>query len=206
MTRIGWVAAVLSFAACDRHALIGELRPPVDASDTPVDAPGAPPSPGATDGQSPGNAVVDGRPAESIAPDAPVADAPIERPSSESQDGGRPAFLSIGPMEAQFPAILVGEKAAMDATFTVTNLGGGPSGLLSVTAPAAFPVRLDGCSNSTLGPQSTCKVILGFAPASLGAQVGQLVISADPGGRLAANLQGSGTSLLFRAKPLKFSR
>lgn len=81
---------------------------------------------------------------------------------------------------------------------TVSNTGGLPVGIQSVTATAGFTV-LNACG-STLTPGSTCTIGISYTPASQGSQTGTLTITDNaPGSPHTVSLSGSDTALTLGA-------
>jgi hypothetical protein len=126
--------------------------------------------------------------------------------------GGAPALALSGNAATQaalsisgnggFGSIVQGSSSS-DATFTVTNTGGVPTGTLSVSALSApFAIGKDGCTGVALAASgatgSSCTITAHFAPplGTLGTQTATLTVSGTPGGTAPASLTGTATTAL----------
>ena len=106
--------------------------------------------------------------------------------------GLTPGALSISPTPHDFGSAVVG-AVGTDVPFTVTNTGGGSTGVPSVTltgADASQFVATSGCTAALVGG-ATCTINVHFAPTTPGAKVGALSVSAAPGGTAVAQLSGT---------------
>lgn len=82
-----------------------------------------------------------------------------------------------------------------EKTFTVSNMGGSPSGALgaAVSGPdsAYFSINDDACSGVSLAAGTSCTLDVTFAPDS-GIWSATLSVSGSPGGTAPAPLTGQG--------------
>lgn len=105
--------------------------------------------------------------------------------------------LKIEPSVSQFGNVVVGQTSTA-ATFTITNTGGSPTGVLtsalSGANPSEFPLVVAGnsCANSSLAAGASCTISVQFAPMSPGAKAASLTVAGTPGGATAASLSGTG--------------
>ena len=97
--------------------------------------------------------------------------------------GAAPAFV------AELPNV-----ASPPVTFTVTNNGGGRTGVLavSVTLSTEFTLSADNCSTKTLDPAASCTVSVVFKPLTPGTKNGTLLVMASPGGPASTALTAKG--------------
>jgi hypothetical protein len=85
-----------------------------------------------------------------------------------------PAALAISPSSQAFTA-KVGQSAT--ATFSVANIGGAPSGILTVAvAGAGFAVTSNDCP-AVLAPLAFCEIQVAFLPALAGSVTGTLMVA-----------------------------
>ena len=106
-----------------------------------------------------------------------------------------PAALSIAPLTQDFGDVVVG-AASNPVTFTVTNSGQVPSGVLTTTRsgldPSHFTIVSDGCAGAPLPGPGTCAIVVRFTPTAAGARSALLAVSGTPGGSPTASLTGNG--------------
>lgn len=80
--------------------------------------------------------------------------------------------------------------------FTITNIGGLPSGNLDITitgaGTSAYALDAAACQGAPLAQGTGCTVNVTFSTVTPGAQDAQLVVTASPGGTAMATLEGSG--------------
>ena len=107
-----------------------------------------------------------------------------------------PAALVIAPSGHDFGTHATGTSAPAQ-TFTVTNAGGVPSGVPSVsvggTDAAQFPLSANTCT-AALAPGASCSFEVGLSPASNGAKSAAVAVAALPGGPATATLSGTGAA------------
>ena len=106
-----------------------------------------------------------------------------------------PATLGISPSTLDFGSVVQGSSSSMH-TFTVSNMGGTPSGVVSVGATgtnASEFIISNGCTG-TLAPSAQCTFTMVFAPSSAGAKSASVTASATPGGSTSATLTATGLS------------
>jgi len=108
-----------------------------------------------------------------------------------------PARLTMTPTTSSFGSVAIGSSSA-PSTFTVTNGGSVPTGIVDVAVLGAnkgdFVPVTDGCSGRDLPSGGTCTLVVRFAPIGAGARSATLVATASPGGTVSANLQGTGSA------------
>ncbi|MDP1822693.1 MAG: choice-of-anchor D domain-containing protein [Archangium sp.] len=110
-------------------------------------------------------------------------------------NGSLPATLELSPMTQAFGSVVAGSSSAMQ-TFTLRNVGGTPSGVVSVTpsgANASDFILTNGCTGA-LAPMSQCTFSLVFAPSAAGSKTATVTAQATPGGAPTASLSGTGLS------------
>lgn len=110
-------------------------------------------------------------------------------------NGSLPATLELSPMTQAFGSVVAGSSSAMQ-TFTVRNVGGTPSGVVSVTPSgtnASDFILTNGCTGA-LAPMSQCTFSLVFAPSTAGSKSATVTAQATPGGAPTASLSGTGLS------------
>lgn len=102
------------------------------------------------------------------------------------------AALAITPASYSYGNVAVGSSVV--ASFTVSNSGGAPSGMLTrgISDAARFPVFSDSCTGTVLAAGASCTIAVAFAPTDAGARSATLTVSASPGGTVAATLAGVG--------------
>ncbi len=107
-----------------------------------------------------------------------------------SGTGLAPAALAMTPAVQDYGTIVVGNQS--DATFTVRNPGGVPSGMLATTAPTGeFSLVSDGCAGMVLAPAGSCTITVRLRATSAGAKSGALTVAATPGGSARSTLAAS---------------
>jgi hypothetical protein len=114
--------------------------------------------------------------------------------------GVSPPQLAIGPAMANFGSVGTGGTSS-DLTFTVSNVGGSATGVVSVAPNSTqFQLSSNGCLNKALDVNESCVVGVRFAPSAVGDFAAKLVATASPGGTASADLAAAGTtppSLVF---------
>ena len=107
--------------------------------------------------------------------------------------GLSPASLSVSPGTQNFGDVITGNGSTQ--VFTLTNTGGVASGVPSPSIGGAdmamFSISSNTCT-TTVAPAGSCMIGVRFQPASAGAKLGTLNISATPGGSTLAMLSGNG--------------
>ncbi len=101
--------------------------------------------------------------------------------------------LEITPTSGAFGSTLLNTTAATTQTFTVRNMGGSPTGQVSMSSSAEFPIMTDNCT-TTLAAGAMCTVVVQFRPTVRGARMGSVTATASPGGAASADLSGTGQS------------
>jgi hypothetical protein len=118
----------------------------------------------------------------------------LDAPSEAAGSG----TLAIDRTVESFASVPVGSTSA-PVTFQLRNDGTVVTGVViaSLTGAdaASFQITTDGCAGSALAPNESCDVSVAFVPVSPGAKAATLTASADPGGSVTANLDGTGLSL-----------
>lgn len=120
-----------------------------------------------------------------------------------SGNGIPPAALSISPTLHDFGSVAVGDVTGVQ-TFTVTNVGGGNTGVPSAVlgGPNANQFTMTSNCPQALAPLGTCTVSVRFSPTVVGSDIGSLTVSASPGSAVTANLFGQGvTAAALSASP-----
>lgn len=134
------------------------------------------------------------------------ADASVPRDASRALDASTrdadtgPAggdALTIAPTAWSFGSVGVGTPSP-PATFTVTNTGADPSGILDVTLggldATSFGIAEDLCSGRALpAAGGTCTIAVVYAPISVGDHSAQLTVREPLSGTVSAMLDGRGT-------------
>lgn len=105
--------------------------------------------------------------------------------------------LSIAPGNHTFPgAVILGQAAAVDASFTITNPSDGDTGTLTTSLvganPGDYTIVSDDCDGSALAGAATCTITVSFSPADEGSRQATLSVSASPGGTVTGSLSGTG--------------
>ncbi|MEW5741367.1 MAG: choice-of-anchor D domain-containing protein [Myxococcota bacterium] len=107
-----------------------------------------------------------------------------------SGQGAALAALSIAPAMFDFGALVLGTSSP-GQVFTITNTGGSPSGIPSVSVIGTeFNITLNNCT-MVLPANGTCTVTVVFTPTSSGSKAATLQASASPGGMASAAISGS---------------
>lgn len=92
-----------------------------------------------------------------------------------------------------FASESVGSTSATQP-ITVTNSGGLSLTTGVISLPAGF-TETDNCQNTTIAPGNSCTIQVAFTPTIIGAQSGQLALSANvSGGQVTASLSGTGVA------------
>ena len=108
-----------------------------------------------------------------------------------SGTGVAPPGVSLSPTSLSFPATGVGLSAPAQ-TLTLTNNGGLPLHLANTALSAGFMIASSTCGSS-LGPSTSCNLVVVFSPTSAGAANGTLTLTDDaPSGGQTTNLTGTG--------------
>jgi hypothetical protein len=111
------------------------------------------------------------------------------------------AALTIDPPSDTFSTVVQGATSS-DVTFTVTNMGGVPTGALTASlggmSGGQFAVDGDQCTGQVLDVGGSCTVSVRFAPTlgTLGAQQATLLVAGTPGGTAPASLVGTAATPL----------
>ncbi len=112
-------------------------------------------------------------------------------------DATVPPEIVVSATSQDFGSVVEGQTSA-GVSFTISNIGGSPSGTLSVatsgTNAADFTTSGD-CQGATLQPASDCTVTVTFAPQGPGSKTAELDVSATPGGDLMVALSGDALAL-----------
>lgn len=111
----------------------------------------------------------------------------------KKKKGTGTALLAISPTSHNFGPQL--PLSSTPFTFTVTNAGNAPTGLLSGEVSGGsgtFQVGApNDCTGSSLPPGRSCKLTVRFSPSVAGPQTGTLNVSGTPGGSVSATLSGN---------------
>ena len=102
--------------------------------------------------------------------------------------------LMINSTSQNFGNVLINTSTA-DTTFTITNGGGSPTGVLtgSMTGADANQFTLtNNCTGQTLIASGTCTMVVHFNPTSNGSKTASLSVTGSPGGSVSATLMGTG--------------
>jgi len=120
-----------------------------------------------------------------------------------------PAQLSISETNFNFGSVALGTTST-NHSFTVTNVGGQPTGTPTVslggTNGADFRIASNSCTTALAGG-ALCTIAVNFRPTISGASSASLSVSATPGGTVSAALSGSAPTpalLEFRPPPADF--
>lgn len=135
-----------------------------------------------------------------IVVDAPVPDADLTVDAAAAVDAAGP-LLQLGAPTVDFPATAAGTSA--EKMVTITNIGGSPSGPVTISVdPGVFSATAP-CAGQSLQPGVPCTVTVTFHPATATSYQATLTVSAIPGGMTSAGLSGggSGTAALMVAPP-----
>ncbi|MCL2661119.1 MAG: choice-of-anchor D domain-containing protein, partial [Acidobacteriaceae bacterium] len=113
--------------------------------------------------------------------------------------GVAPPGVSLAPSQGlTFAATGVGVASATE-TVTLTNNGGLPLAISSLSTTGDFAVTANGCG-ATLAPESACTVQVGFTPTAAGERTGTLtVIDSAPGSPHTLALSGAGVDFTLAA-------
>ncbi|HEY4178816.1 MAG TPA: choice-of-anchor D domain-containing protein [Kofleriaceae bacterium] len=101
------------------------------------------------------------------------------------------AQLDITPALQPFGSVIVNQSSS-DVTFTVKNIGGVPTSVVSHTITGdstQFPLVSSDCT-AVLAPNATCSIIRHFTPTSAGAKQATITVTATTGGSDTATLLG----------------
>ncbi len=107
-----------------------------------------------------------------------------------------PAEITVSPTSQNFGSVVQGQSSA-GVSFTVTNIGGMPTGALAISKSGTNTgdfTASGNCADAVLQPSDTCTVTVTFSPQSSGSKSAELDISASPGGSLMVALSGMGLS------------
>lgn len=114
-----------------------------------------------------------------------------------SGTGFAPPTLAIAPTSFNYGSIAVGSTSAPQ-TFTVTNVGSGPTGtvVMSITGTNGgdFLGGVNNCSGVSLASGQSCTVAVGFVPLAVGPRTATLTAVASPGSPATATLSGTGVA------------
>ena len=102
--------------------------------------------------------------------------------------------LMINSTSQNFGNVLINTSTA-DTTFTITNSGGSPTGVLSgsMTGADANQFTLtNNCTGQTLVASGTCTMVVHFNPTSNGSKSASISVTGSPGGSVSASLSGTG--------------
>jgi hypothetical protein len=104
------------------------------------------------------------------------------------------ALLSITPASFYYGFVVLGSNASN--TFTITNGGGGASGPLvdAITGPnaARFSISNDLCLGISLGPGTSCTLVVKYSPTVQTADSASLNVSGSSSSTASAGLTGNG--------------
>ena len=103
-----------------------------------------------------------------------------------------PATVVLTPSALSFPATTVGAWSAPES-ITLANVGGETATITSISPTGDFLLKTNTCGNS-LAPQSSCTLLLLFAPTADGARNGALTV-VDSVGTQVAPLSGTGQTV-----------
>ncbi len=105
-----------------------------------------------------------------------------------------PAQFVINPTSFNFGSVVTG-GVTPPMSFTLTNIGGLPSGTVAITLsgpdPSQFHILSTSCTSS-LAPAQSCGITARFGPTTPGVKNATLTAEASPGGVATASLQGTG--------------
>ena len=101
--------------------------------------------------------------------------------------------LSISPVSNDFGTVGVGGQSGF-ATFTVSNTGGTPTGVPTVTLGGSAPGQFNSVNNcsAAIAPLGTCTIMVQFKPTQTGLQSASITVVAAPGGTVSASVFGEG--------------
>ncbi len=112
-----------------------------------------------------------------------------------------PPQLAIGPASGNFGSVGTGGQSS-ELTFTVSNVGGGTTGVVTVMPNSPqYTISSNGCVSKMLAVNESCTVGVRLTPTAVGDFPAKLVATASPGGSFGADLLGAGTApptLVFR--------
>lgn len=121
--------------------------------------------------------------------------------------GVAPAQLSLTPSTYDFGVVYYQSPGAY-STFTVTNMGGAPTGAVSIglTGPGATAFTITSSNCAALGAGASCNVVVRFLPPGGGSFSATLTVGASPGGSDFSSLIGTGSTIpLLSASPASLS-
>jgi len=101
-----------------------------------------------------------------------------------------PAMLKFSATSGEFMATQAGCPSVQTLTFTLTNVGGAPSGVVSVAIDKPFAIAEDACTGKTLAMAQTCTIGVQYRPETAGMHTGNLSARATPGGQVQVSLSG----------------
>ena len=101
--------------------------------------------------------------------------------------------IEVAPHTADFGQVRVG--ATSSATFNVTNVSPSAAGPITDTIenPNWFSITSDTCSGRILAANSSCSIVVTFAPTGIGPDPGAILKIDAPSGGTNAGLNGTGT-------------
>ncbi len=121
--------------------------------------------------------------------------------ASFSGTGIAPGNMALSPGSYNFGNVQVGQNSQPES-FSVTNSGGAPVTISTVTATAPFSITSNSCGTS-LGANSACVIAVTFKPTTSGAASGTLTITGSAGTQTAIL---SGTGLTAATATLSFTK
>jgi molybdopterin biosynthesis enzyme MoaB len=107
---------------------------------------------------------------------------------------GTEAKVAFSPATITFGVQTVGSTSSTQ-TVTIRNDGTAPLVINTLATTAGFSIAADSCPRapSTIPVQGTCNVDVVFTPGGTGPAVGDLRVTYEPGGKVAAmRLEGTG--------------
>jgi hypothetical protein len=113
------------------------------------------------------------------------------------------ASLVLSTATQAFGSVAIG--APSDVSFTLTNVGGQPSGVpaLAVTGASDFTIAHN-CTTA-VAPGAACTITARFVPSAAGARTATLSATATPGGNPSSALSGVGTASGLVISPPTFA-
>jgi sugar lactone lactonase YvrE len=194
-------AVVTSDADLDRPVTRDSaLDSVIIVADTPAMLPDASPDKAVADAsgdQASDRVSLDGKDAGSDSGDR--VDAALDRSEVAASDAPSEATLKISSTSLSFGSVALGFTRVR--SFTVTNLGQGGSGFITITLNSSSDFVIqdgqrDDCvsGRTLLAGGASCTVRLAFTPSITGDRSGRLALSASPGGGGGVAFSGSGVT------------